>query len=111
MRPSIKISQQDIAIRDHALDIVCQACGDVTAEEVLSKARDRRICFARHLAIYLISPKAGMTSGRVGLLFDRDHATVLHAVQVIDSMRQMPSAYPREISIINTAKKLHTSWT
>lgn len=111
MRPSIKISQQDIAIRDHAIGIVCQVCGDVTPDEVMSSARSRRVSFARHLAIYMLSPRAGMTTSKVGALFGRDHATVLHAVQVIDGIRAIPQMYVKENEIINKAKALHTSWT
>lgn len=110
MRPPIKITQNDIAVRDHALDIVCQACGDVTPEEVMSRNRSRRVSFARHLAMYLLLPKVGMTVGKVGLLYDRDHATVVHATQVIDTLRSLPSVYVRENEIINQAKALHTSW-
>ena len=110
MRPPIRITQQDVAIRDHALDIVCQVCGDVTPEEVLSKARSRRVSFARYLAMSLLSPKAGMTTSKVGMLFDRDHASVTHAVQVISDIRRLPQAFPKEIEIINRARELHTSW-
>lgn len=111
MRPQLRLSQQDYAVRDHALDIVCKVCGDVMPAEILSHSRSRRVSFARHLAMYLISPRANMTTGRVGLLFDRDHATVLHAMQVIDDMRELPNIYPHECEIINRAKELHTSWT
>ena len=110
MRPSIRISQRDIAVRDHAVDVVCRACGDVTPDEVMSRNRSRRVAFARALAMWLIMPKATMTSERVGTLFDRGHAAVLHAVKVIDDMLSMPNIYPREIDIINQARASHTSW-
>lgn len=110
MRPSHNTTAQDIAVRDHALDIVCQACGDVTPEEVMGRNRSRRVSFARHLAMYLVLPKVGMTITKVGALFGRSHATVIHAQQVIDTFRSLPNVYGQECEVINHAKEMHTSW-
>jgi chromosomal replication initiator protein len=111
MRPEVRITQQDIAVRDHVLEIVCQVCGDVTAEEVLSQSRAQRISFARHLAMCMLIPKAGMTTTKLGMLFGRSHATVVHAHKVIDEIMSLPRVYANENKIINQARELHTSWT
>ncbi len=51
----------------------------ITQEKMSSRTRIRGIVDVRQVAMYLIDKYTRLTLSRTGQLFNRDHATVLHA--------------------------------
>lgn len=56
---------------------------DVTVESLKSKKRTANITYARQVAMYLCKMTTEETIERIGLEFNRDHATVIHSCKVI----------------------------
>lgn len=57
---------------------------DLTVENLKSKKRTANINLARQIAIYLCKMTTEETLDRIGLEFNRDHATVIHAADKIE---------------------------
>ena len=81
---------------DHAIimtDIVANVSG-ITKEEIRSKSRKREITEARQIAMTLIKTYySTMSLSRIARLFDKDHATVLHAMRTVNSLKQTDSGF------------------
>jgi hypothetical protein len=56
---------------------------DVTKAELKSKKRNENIKNARHIAIYLVYKYTEKSTNETGLLFNRNHSTVIHACKRI----------------------------
>lgn len=59
------------------------AVTSVSRDEMKSNSRLRRICTARHLAMYFLRKLTTLSLKEIGNVFGRDHATVLHAERKI----------------------------
>ncbi len=57
---------------------------DLTVENLKSKKRTANINLARQIAMYLCKMTTSETLDRIGLEFNRDHATVIHASDKIE---------------------------
>jgi chromosomal replication initiator protein len=51
--------------------------------DLLSKARNKEVTHARHVAMYLISKIMKSTLVSIGQYYNRDHSTILHAIDKI----------------------------
>ena len=67
------------------IDKVCAYYG-VSTEEVIGRSRFKEIVMARHMAIYIIRNKVKLKLKATGMLFNRDHTTVIHAIQNINNL-------------------------
>lgn len=63
---------------------VCESYGTLRAY-VLSKTRNTEAVFVRHVLFYLLHGEGKMALNPIGKLFDRDHTSVLHGHQKIQS--------------------------
>lgn len=60
---------------------------DVTFEDLVSKSRHSKIVLPRFISIYLCRKLTDLTTTDIGKEFgDRDHSTVLNAMNNIDKM-------------------------
>ena len=50
-----------------------------------SKSRKTDVVLGRQMAMYLVRKHTNMSLSRIGSFFNKDHATVLHSVKVIDN--------------------------
>lgn len=57
---------------------------DITVENLKSKKRTANINYARQVAMYICKMTTDETIERIGLEFNRDHATVIHACTKIE---------------------------
>ncbi len=55
----------------------------VTTPAILSEDRKQRVSFARQVAMYLSRRLAKLSYPAIGMFFERDHSTVIHAELVI----------------------------
>lgn len=69
--------------KEFILELVCHHFR-VTKEELCSKSRQRRITFPRQVAMYLCRRFTGESLQTIGKLFNRDHATVIYAVNSVE---------------------------
>lgn len=51
------------------------------------KSRKREYAIARQLTMYFLKKYTKLTLDEIGIVFDRDHATVLHANKTIENLK------------------------
>jgi chromosomal replication initiator protein len=58
---------------------------NITPDDLASSRRDRRLTYARHIAMYLLRTESGLTYSTIAhLLGKKDHSTVVHACSQLD---------------------------
>jgi hypothetical protein len=62
----------------------------------LEFSRRRAIVIPRQIAIYYAYKETSLNTTSVGLLFNKDHATVLHSVNMVESMMKFDPKFKRE---------------
>ncbi|MCR5303414.1 MAG: chromosomal replication initiator protein DnaA [Lachnospiraceae bacterium] len=65
------------------IDIVCSYYS-VEKDELFSKKRDQRVRQPRQIAMYLIRRMTDTTLQGIGKLFNKDHTTVMHSIDIIE---------------------------
>ena len=63
-----------------ALD-ACSTAFGVSRDEIVSRRRERQVCFARHAYCYLAHTIGGGSLVQVGKRVNRNHATVSHSIR------------------------------
>ncbi len=60
-----------------------------TVEEITSKSRQRPLVTARQVGMYVVRELTDLSYPNIGRVFgDRDHTTVMHAVEKIGALMQ-----------------------
>ncbi len=68
-----------------------------TMNDVFSRKRHREAADARHAAMYVLRIQAGWHYSLIGRLFDRDHSSVVYAVQKVRQMCETDDVFSRHI--------------
>lgn len=79
---------------------VCGAMG-LSAGALRTGRGQRRVAFARQLAMYLTHVGFGLTLTQVGACFERDRTTVRHACALVEDRRDQP-AFDLAVSALET---------
>lgn len=74
------------------LDIVAQ-CFMVSVSEITGNDRKEPIVTARHLAIYFIYENCNMFKIAIGRMFNRDHTSVIHAINNVKKFNDTDEKY------------------
>jgi len=64
---------------------VCAKVCQTSIEKIRDKTRDKEVARARHLYLWLMTKKTSWSLNEIGSTVDRDHATVIHSKNVIES--------------------------
>jgi len=59
---------------------------NLSVKQVKGKSRKKNLVKARWIAMYLIREKTNMKLTAIGKLFERDHTTVIHAIQGVNDV-------------------------
>lgn len=86
------------------LDAVC-AVWDVSRHDLLGRSRSQPVAFARQLAMALTYNMTGCSLHDVGGIFGRNHATVIHARNVINNNMNNPVVKDHIRNVINMIQK------
>lgn len=62
---------------------------DIPAETLRCQSRRADIVRARHAAMYAVRQHTDLSYPAIGRLFNRDHTTVMHAVDKIEGARRI----------------------
>lgn len=74
------LKNEDTALPEEVIEVVAtQLHVDVAA--ILGRSRSRTVTRARQVAMYLLCEVYGQSTVSVGRFFERDHSTVVHAVE------------------------------
>jgi len=82
-------------------------CLNMTSDEVISDCRRKDYVKARHIAMYALRKFTDMTFWRIGMIFKRDHATVIYAIRSVETQENIYRAYRNELDqILNKLNKI-----
>ncbi len=96
---------QDLSAVDTKLTIpqIQRIVGDyygVTLTEMLGRSRQKRLVRARQLALYFCRIYTEKTMEQLGRLFQRTHASVVHALQTLERDRKLHPRVAEEIKLL-----------
>lgn len=76
-------------------DVIYQCCkmNDISQNEFYSKSRLRKIVDARTMAFYFLRNVLDYKYMELGRIFDKNHATIIHAVKKHDNMMEWDIRY------------------
>jgi chromosomal replication initiator protein len=81
---SSPVHLRDFSLACQIITIVCAHC-DLNPSDLESKARPWRIVWPRWMAMFLIRQHTALTFERIGMLFNRDHGSVMNAMEGVKS--------------------------
>jgi chromosomal replication initiator protein len=87
------------------MDATCTVF-NISKEELLSKSRTRNIVRARFICMYVIRTKLLISLKEIGVLFGRDHTSVIHAVEVVKNDLSVPAYRYETNESINAVKAM-----
>jgi chromosomal replication initiation ATPase DnaA len=70
---------RDRMTREEVLSIVSKSCG-VTVNMIVSRCRERKSVDARYMFIAMMRSEFGYSLKEIGNMLNRDHTTILHAL-------------------------------
>ncbi|MEX1045865.1 MAG: chromosomal replication initiator protein DnaA [Actinomycetota bacterium] len=77
----------------------------LTRGDLTSKNRSRPLTTARHVGMYLMRECTGLSLVKIGEAFDRDHTTVLHGINKVETlMRARGSTYRQVQDLTRTIR-------
>jgi chromosomal replication initiator protein len=79
-------------MKEQIATVVCDVCG-VTQDQMFSPRRHRKAFMARSLAMYLIRDLLNVSSPFIASFFNRDHSTVLNAMNVVQKNLETSEDY------------------
>ncbi len=85
--------------KDFIVDLVCRHF-KVTREELASRSRLRRITFPRQVAMYLCRRFTEESLEAIGRLFNRDHATVVYALNSVNKKISHPGPIKYQVEYL-----------
>lgn len=65
----------------------------IEQDDLASKSQKQKHVHRRHYLFYLLRERVGMTLEAIGELFNRDHATVIHGINIYKSREEMKDPY------------------
>mgnify|MGYP002891942037 CR=1 FL=1 len=97
----VKLYQKEITI-DHIIEVVCEYL-NLDFARFNSTERTREIAQARQIAMYLIRRMTSMSLNDIGKEFgDRDHSTILHSLDKVESTMRSDPAFAEKVKEITT---------
>ena len=78
--------------QDKVIDAVCSFY-KLTRTMLMDKCRHRNIVEPRYVAMWLLRKNTTYTLSEIGLIFRKDHATVLYACKQVENWREFDSDF------------------
>ena len=69
----------------------------VSHEDMIGRKRSKNIAFPRHVAVYLTNTLCEMSLKAVGSAFGRDHTTVIHSLEVVETKMKEDARFNEEV--------------
>lgn len=77
----------------------------IVGEDIRSRRRKALVVWARNFVAYQLHLD-GYSLNKIGYVINRDHATVVHALEGVKNVLVFHRAYPREMEIWNKFQKM-----
>lgn len=98
LKDVLRIRERAIHITD--IQKVTSEFYGLTAADLKSKRRERRIARPRQLAMYLAKKLTTLSLPDIALHFGRDHTTIMHAIKQIDFLLQSDNQLGKDAQIL-----------
>lgn len=92
----IGVAQAVLPPQTDPLEAVAQITG-VSPEDIIGRARKRHITRARHMAFCLIRETTDLSYPAIGRAYDRDHSTIMHAVETARSLQKEDKLFAQQL--------------
>ncbi len=99
LKDTINNDKPKIITGNDILEVVAEHYG-INAEDILSKKRSAEITTPRHVFMYLCKEMTDLTLKAIGAFTERDHSTVLHAINKIENEIENNPDTKEKINII-----------
>ena len=71
-----------------------------TREMITSKSRKTEVVSARYVAMYVVKKMTKLSLASIGEVFDRDHSSIIHALDNVQVWFESPKRYIPEMIMI-----------
>lgn len=75
-----------VSIKGNLIESMVSEYYAIEIEDMVGRKRDRDIVTARHVSMWLLRKYTVNSLKKIGLLFNRDHTSTIHAVKHIDEL-------------------------
>lgn len=105
LQRAVKMDDMPLTV-DDILERVCRHY-EVTPNAVKGRSRKREFLLPRQLAMYLSRKYTNIPASRIGrMIGSRDHSTVLHSIELIETRLKSDKAFVAEVAKIEQAMKI-----
>jgi chromosomal replication initiator protein len=73
---------------------------NITTDDMIRKCRRTEILYPRQVAMYLLAHYSCLTLKSIGVIFSKDHTTVIHSMEVIDDYLSYDDLVKEQIATI-----------
>lgn len=87
-------------LKDSIIQFICNYF-QVERSELEGRSRVRRLAVPRSLCMFFLRKRTGMTYSEIGRIFDRDHTSVIHAINTIEDLVDSKDKILNTITDIN----------
>lgn len=98
------LNPADRELADRIVVAVAKA-RNVSTSLLLGRKRAATIADARHIALYLLREKAGLTFQAIGAVFMRHHTSIIHSVELVRG-RMRDTTFAAEVEAIANSAEL-----
>lgn len=83
--------------------IISQVCYEtnVTVAMIMSSSHEEKIIKAKHLAIYLLKKRTGLTLKTIGKKFNLGHSSVIMAIKSVENQAKYDDDYKQLLETLN----------
>lgn len=81
---------------DEILNKVCKYF-KANPDDVTSKSRRRELVEVRYICISLIKNYTNLTLFKIGRIFDRDHSTIIHAINTVNDLSETDREFKEKV--------------
>lgn len=103
--PGIKTEYRNecapVITADKIITVVCEHL-KLTVEQIRGKSRSKEFVYARHLIFYFLRKHTTLTLKSAGELFNRDHTTVIHALENLQDIMDTEPPVKDEVELLES---------
>ena len=82
---------------DRILNVVAQKYG-IEVEDLKSKKKTAQVVLPRHISVYLVRTMTDLSLARIGMIFHKDHTTIMNSIKNIENEIKNNSGCESEIN-------------
>ncbi len=89
------------ALTAHAICELVARQFQVTLDEMQSRSRKKTVAFPRQVAMFLSRKHTEETLADIGMVFNRDHSTVMHSIKVVSGLIRRDNSVSAQLELLS----------